>query len=224
LTSEKRSPDEVCWPVSARRLSVTIAIIGGGAVGSALGSLLHNAGRKFVIGRRSDGGGALPAATIEQAIDAADIVILAVPFTAARQLLPAHAARLAGKILVDATNPLNEDWSPLLLGEENSAGEEVARLVPEARVVKAFNTIFADVMRPDRQSRNGQRVSAFVASDDDAAAEEVSALAQAAGFEPVWAGPMASARWLEAMAHLNIRLAVTLGGGTDAAFVYHRAN
>ncbi|WP_299596792.1 NAD(P)-binding domain-containing protein [uncultured Tateyamaria sp.] len=75
-----------------------------------------------------------------------DMVILAMPYTAARDTLVPLAAAIGNKIVVDATNPLNDDRSPLQLGESTSAGENVPDWLPQARVVKAFNIIFADIM------------------------------------------------------------------------------
>lgn len=199
-----------------------IAFIGSGNVARALGALLEAAGHGVLFGMRDGAapsvGRALP---IEEAAARADAVILAVPFAATRELLPPLAGVLAGKLVIDATNPVNADWSPMLLGQENSAGEEIARLLPASRIVKAFNTVFADVMRPDRLVREGQRVTCFVASDHDEAATAVMELARGAGFAPRAVGPLKMARHLEAMAHLNIQLAVGMKGGTGAAFIYH---
>lgn len=89
--------------------------------------------------------------------------------------------------------------------------------------MKAFNTVFADVMRPDRLVRASGRVTCFIASDDDAARDAVGALARSAGFAAEPVGPLRSARFLEAVAHLNIQIAVGMKGGTNAAFVYDRA-
>lgn len=200
-----------------------VGIIGGGNVGHGLAALLRGAGHEVTVGLRP---GARPRAdapyrlaTVEEAADRGEVVVVAVPFAAAAQALAPLAASLAGKVVVDATNPLNDDWSPLPLGAETSAGEEVQRLLPGAMVVKAFNTVFADVMRPDRLDRGGRRVTAFIAGDHDGANRTVEALARSAGFAPLVTGPLRNARYLEAMAHLNI--AVALGGaGTDAAFLY----
>jgi 8-hydroxy-5-deazaflavin:NADPH oxidoreductase len=196
-----------------------IAILGAGNVGRHLHQLLSAAGQDVHLCARE--------ATPErpcyaEGVAQADIVLLAIPYLALAEVLPALAENLRGKVVVDCTNPLNPDWSPLLLGQENSAGEEVARLLPASRVVKAFNTIFADVMSNERLSRSGQRVTAFVAGDDAHAKAAVMALAKAAGMEPLDVGPLRTARHLEAMAHLNIQIAVGQGGGTNAAFVYHQ--
>ena len=203
-----------------------ISIIGGGNVGSRLAALLAGAGHEVRIGAR-DGAGSFiaghQALSVEEAIAWAPLIVLALPYGACAQSLPRLSAALAGKIVVDATNPLQPDWSPLLLGQENSGAESIARWLPGARVVKCFNTVFADVMSAQGLLRDGQTVSAFVASDDAAALELVAELAASAGFAAVPCGPLRNARYLEAIAHLNIQLAVALGGGTDAAFIYHRS-
>lgn len=202
-----------------------IAIIGSGNVGMSLATLFASAQLPVCIGTRDASHtsiGGHPARSLDAAVEDASVVVLALPYSACAQILPPLAAALVGKIVVDATNPLQADWSPLQLGEENSGAESIARWLPGARVVKCFNTIFADVMRPDRQHRDGQKINAFVASDDAAALQQVAALAEAAGFAAVPCGPLRNARYLEAIAHLNIQLAVALGGGTNAAFLYHR--
>lgn len=200
---------------------MNITILGSGNVGQRLHALLSAGGLKVHLCSRSP---ATDGMTFSDGIALADVVILALPYLALADLLPTLADGLKDKVVVDATNPLNPDWSPLLLGQENSAGEEVARLLPTSRVVKAFNTIFADVMTDERLNRDGQRVTAFLAGDDSLAKSTVTALATAAGMVPLDVGPLSSARYLEAMAHLNIQIAVGQGGGTNAAFVYHQAN
>lgn len=196
-----------------------IAILGAGAVGRHLHDLFSGGGLQVQLCSRSPSADGVTFAT---GIAQADVVMLAVPYLALADLLPTLEERLNGKVVVDCTNPLNSDWSPLLLGQENSAGEEVARLLPSARVVKAFNTVFADVMAPDRLRRNGQPVTAFVASDDAAAKTAVMEISRIAGFDPLDVGPLRMARYLEAMAHLNIQIALSQGGGTNSAFLYHQ--
>lgn len=198
-----------------------IGFLGAGNVASSLGRLLHAAGHIILFAHR---GGVTPPfglfRTPEQLAEEADIIVLALPFLAVREVLTRLVSLLPGKLIIDATNPVNADWSPMLLGEQNSAGEEVAKLLPASRVVKAFNTIFADRMRADRLLQDGVRVTCFVASDHAESAAKVAALATDAGFAPCIVGPLHAARYLESMAHLNIQLAVGMKGGTNAAFLY----
>ncbi|MBD2464371.1 NADPH-dependent F420 reductase [Oscillatoria sp. FACHB-1407] len=197
-----------------------IAVLGFGNVGQKLANLFHRAGHDIVIGLRSGSSQELPypSASFKEAVSGADVVAIAIPFTAAIEVLPELADVTTGKIIIDSTNPLNADWSPKLLGQENSAAEEISRLLPDADVVKAFNTIFADVM--DKPAIDGQAITAFIAGDNPEAKDKVIALARAIGYAPVDTGSLYTARYLESMAHLNIQIAVGQGGGTNAAFVY----
>ncbi|KIC08532.1 NADP oxidoreductase [Leisingera sp. ANG-M1] len=194
-----------------------IGILGTGNVGSRLTALFTQGGHDVLMGGRSG------EISLQDAAAHGDIVVVAVHYHVAAEVLRPLAVTLAGKIVVDATNPLNDEWSPMLLGQETSASEEIAKLLPQSKVVKAFNTIFADVMYPDAISRGGQNITAFAAGDDSEAVADVAALARDAGFAPVAITKLSAARYLEAMAHLNIELAVGQGGGTNAAFLYHRA-
>ena len=196
-----------------------IAILGTGSVGTALDELLtRTGGHDVALGSRTPDGRAVGHAA---AVEAADVVVVAVPYTAALDVLRPLADRLVGKTLVDATNPLDDDWSPLDIGGR-SAAETLEDALPGVHVVKAFNTVFADVMSVERLDRDGRPATAFVAGDDAAARERVAALAASVGFDPVVVGALSQARYLEAMAHLNIGIALGQGGGTDAAFVYAR--
>jgi 8-hydroxy-5-deazaflavin:NADPH oxidoreductase len=199
-----------------------IAILGFGNVGKQFASLFVKVGHEVVIGLRSGRNQKLPYpwATCKEAAEVGDVIVLAIPFTACAEVLAELPAVTKGKIVIDCTNPLNADWSPKLLGQENSASEEISRLLPEAYVVKAFNTIFADAM--NKPVRNGQPIAAFIAGDDEAAKQKIIALASDLGYAPVDTGSLYTARYLESMAHLNIQIAVEQGGGTNAAFVYVR--
>ncbi|MFM7199903.1 MAG: NADPH-dependent F420 reductase [Myxococcota bacterium] len=203
-----------------------IAIFGFGNVGQRLAQLFIKAGHSVIICTQKNAPQPSPfaTATFVEGAEQADVVALAIPFTAAVDILKPLAAPLVGKIVLDCTNPLQADWSPLLLGQENSAAEELARVVPGASVVKAFNTIFADMMVEEYQVWDGVRTSAFVASDDPVARNTILRLAEELGFAPVEVGPLKMARYLEALAHLNIQLAVAQRGGTRAAFLYRRVN
>lgn len=213
-------------------ISEKVAVLGTGAVGSRLGALFAAAGHEVVYGARDPKSVAAPLGGSPQVVDYATavrnatIVVLAVPYAGASGSVAAdvlaQAGPFQGKILVDATNPLAADWSPLRL-VDTSAAEQLAKAAPEANIVKAFNTVFADVMTAEGLVFDGgQRPSVFVCGDDAGARARVGALAASAGFEPVDAGPLANSRYVEAMAHLNIQLAVALGGGTQAVFRYVR--
>ena len=195
-----------------------IAILGFGNVGKQFASLFDKAGYEISILRRSDYKEALD--SLKNDIVSADCLALAIPFTACLKLLPELAEVLKGKIVIDSTNPLNDDWSPKLLGQENSAAEEISRLVPDAYVVKAFNTIFADVM--GKSSGDGRAITAFIAGDHDEAKQKVIMLAKNIGYAPVDTGALYTSRYLESMAHLNIQIAVGQGAGTNAAFIYSK--
>ena len=197
-----------------------IAILGFGNVGQQFAHLFSNAGHEIVIGLRSTPSQALPytSASFKEAAEIANIIAIALPFTACLDVLPELAKATTGKTVIDSTNPLNADWSPKLLGQENSAAEEISRLLPDAEVIKAFNTIFADVM--SHPVKDGQAITAFVAGDSDRAKQQVMALASDVGYTPIDTGLLYTARYLESMAHLNIQIAVGQSGGTDAAFIY----
>ncbi len=203
-----------------------ITVLGFGNVGKNLATLFTDAGYEVTICSNDGSAGAQMYATskISEGFANTDALALAIPYVAVEQILAEYKDQLAGKIIIDCTNPLNDDWSPLLLGQETSAAEQIASMAPAAKVVKAFNTIFADVMAKEHHDRGGLTMTAFVAGDDITAKNEVLSLAQKAGLAPLDSGALSSARYLEAMAHLNIRIAVELEGGTQAAFVYHQSD
>ena len=151
----------------------------------------------------------------------ADLVVLAVPFDAAADVISA-AGDLTGKTLVDITNPMTADYSALTIGHTTSAAEEIQKLAPTAKVVKAFNTVFASVLQADGKVA-GSRATVFVAGDDADARKTVSDLAASADLETIETGGLASARYLEPLAGLNIALAYGLGQGTDIAPTWQRA-
>ena len=148
-----------------------------------------------------------------------DAVLLAVPWRAAPDALR-EAGDLAGKLVLDCTNPVNAEFTDLVIPPEGSSGEAVARLVPQARVVKIFNTNGAKNMAdPDYA---GHKVTMFYAGDDTEANRLAAGLAGEIGFEPIELGPL-KARLLEAMAMTWILLARHRGYGRDIALdLVHR--
>ena len=198
---------------------MNIGIIGTGAVGQALAHLLRTAGHKVKLGSRTPDHGTV---SHERACWDSDIIILAVPYSAVQAALAPLAEVIGDRIVIDATNPLNDDWSPLQLGQSTSAGENVQGWLPRARVVKAFNTIFADIMSVQGINRDGTAATAFIAGNDIDAVNVVKTLATELGVHPMVTGPLPISRHLEAMAHLNIAIAAGQDGGTNAAFLYHQ--
>lgn len=195
---------------------MNVSFIGAGNVASSLGNLFANAGHSVKYGTQNPNDNQL---SVSDAISFSEVVCFAIPFSAMKEVLSANKENLKGKIVVDITNAINiADWSPLFLGED-SGGEQTARLLPESKVVKAFNTIFADVMKVEKQLFEGQKLTAFIASDDNDAATTIKKLADEIGFAGLIVGGIKNARHIEAMAHLNIAIALG-GGGTDAGFSY----
>jgi predicted dinucleotide-binding enzyme len=183
-----------------------IAVIGMGKVGSTLGRRWAAAGHEVVFGVRDPNapderteaeqiGSTL--ATARDAATGSEVVLLAVPWRAVTGVLR-EAGDLSGKILLDCTNPLTPDFAALEIGHTTSAGEEVARQAPGARVVKIFNTNgVANMADPDY---GGSRVTMLYAGDDAGANKVAAGLAAEIGFEPVELGPLSAARLLEPLA------------------------
>lgn len=182
-----------------------IGIIGTGNVGSALRRGLERARRDVrAAGHDND--------AVRTTAEWADVLILAVPFGA----LPGVAATIeplvANKTIIDVSNALTEDMK-LALGYTTSGAEELQKRLPRARVVKAFNTQFAQHMDSGRLGE--QRLTVFAAGDDADAKRTVLDLASAIGFDAVDAGPLANARLLEPLGYFNIQLGYVLGLGTQ---------
>ena len=113
-------------------------------------------------------------------------------------------------------------WGAATISHSTSAAEEIQKLAPTAKVVKAFNTVFASVLQAGGTAA-GCPATVFVAGDDAGARKTVADLAVSAGFETIETGGLASARYLEPLAGLNIALAYGLGHGTDIAPTWQRA-
>ncbi|MCE3283125.1 MAG: oxidoreductase [Chitinophagaceae bacterium] len=198
----------------------TIAVIGaGGNMGSAISrSVSKGAYRLLLKGDSQEQLDALvkeiqtttPGADVEAAACAtdasweADIIILAVPYQAEKEIAEKIRQVANQKIVISIANPLNETYDGLVTEPGTSAAEELQRLLPNAKVIKAFNTTFAaDFNSP---SISGKQVDAFVAGNDEEAVKTVSELVKTAGFNPIAAGELAVSRTLESMQLLLIRL------------------
>jgi 8-hydroxy-5-deazaflavin:NADPH oxidoreductase len=183
-----------------------VAIVGAGNVGKALREGLERTGHEV---RAAGRGQASDTATW------ADVIILAVPFAAIPDVTRELQTAADGKTVVDVTNALTPDMQ-LALGFSTSGAEELQKALPRARVVKAFNTVFAQHM--SRGSVVGQQLSVFAAGDDAAARKAVLELGKTIGFDAIDAGPLKNARHLEALGYFNIQLGYVLGHGPDIGF------
>jgi NADPH-dependent F420 reductase len=202
-----------------------VTIIGTGNVGKALGSSLARAGHDITYVAQDEaktrrvadeiGGRATSDASLAAAD--ADVTVIAVPYAAAEDVARSIAGSVRGRVVIDATNPLRPDYSGLATAGGPSGAERIAALLEGARVVKAFNTLFAGNQADP--AALGIRIDALFATDDDAAAADVAELAESIGLRPVRVGPLAAARELEAMAWLNIRLQMLNGGSWQTAYV-----
>jgi 8-hydroxy-5-deazaflavin:NADPH oxidoreductase len=200
------------WEVALR-----VAIIGSGNVGTALAQALRRGGHQVVFGNRDPQPDQPDRRGIADAARQADATILAVPFNAVADVVAA-ASGFAGRILIDATNPLgmDRDGLGLTMGFSTSGAEQVAALAPQARVFKAFNQTGFENMADARPY--AVRPVMFVAGDDDAGKPVVLTLAADAGFEAVDIGGLRAARLLEPFAMLWIELARKRGLGSDFTF------
>ena len=196
-----------------------IAVIGAGNMGSAFAKRLTAAGHDVAITApdlaqaekaAAAAGGNAHAVPHREVAQGADIVIVATPYGAATDALR-EAGDLSGRVVVDITNPLNADMSGLSVGFTTSAAEEIRKAVPGAKVVKALNTIFAQLLGGTAKAQ------VFYAGDDVDAKDAVRALIESAGFEAVDAGPLANARLLEPLGMLNIYFGYVAGRGTGIA-------
>jgi predicted dinucleotide-binding enzyme len=141
-----------------------------------------------------------------------DVVVLAVPYAAAADIVKAHGDDLAGKVIVDITNPVDfSTFEPLTL-DAGSAAQEIAAAAPEgANVVKAFNTTFAGTLAEGEVA--GQPLDVFLAGDDDGAKATVRQIVEDGGLRAVDVGPLARARELEALGYLHMAVQGPLDTG-----------
>jgi predicted dinucleotide-binding enzyme len=174
-----------------------VTIFGKGNMGTAIADVLTAGGATVDHIRSSDPPGPIKG----------DIVILAVPHPALKDIVEDYADELAGKIVVDITNPVDfETFDSLVVPPHSSAAAELAHELPSSRVLKAFNTNFASTLSARNVGPNTTMV--LVAGDDaDAKATFISAV-HAGGLDAIDAGPLSRARELEAMGFLQLKLAV----------------
>lgn len=199
-----------------------IGIIGAGNVGTGLGRRLAAHGHEIMVSfaRTPDKVAAAAAAigagaravTPAEAVAESELVVLATPWGVTLDVTRELAALLANRIIWDTTNPLKPDMSGLAVGTTSSGGEEVAKLTPGARVVKAIAP-FAEVLQSPVDDLISAPPGVFVCGDDPAARAVVAGLVTAIGGDPVDAGPLTMARYAEPAAMLLVQLAYVQGFG-----------
>jgi 8-hydroxy-5-deazaflavin:NADPH oxidoreductase len=188
-----------------------IAVIGAGNVGSAIASAASAAGHTIVVAALepehaktvADSVGGQVAPSNAAAVVDADIVVLAVPYGAVEKVAEEIAVPVTGKIVIDVTNPLRPDLSGLAV-TDRSAAEVIQEQLPDASVVKAFNTVLA--ANHAEPVLDGVPLDGYLAGDDPAGKKVVAQLLVDMGYRPVDVGDLQAARSLEHMALLNIRL------------------
>lgn len=203
-----------------------IGIIGTGNVAANLGKALTHKGYHVMFGSRTsqkavDLAGEMEhyatGGTIANAVQYGEIVILAVPYRAIEDTLRS-TDNYRGKIIVDCSNPI--DWSSgspeLAFGQSTSAAEQIAKMLPDATVIKAFNTAYAAVM--SSPFFGAHDASMFYCGDDTTAKQSVGKLITDIGFDAIDAGPLDSARLLEPLAVLLLRLGADQEKGKEIAF------
>jgi 8-hydroxy-5-deazaflavin:NADPH oxidoreductase len=192
----------------------SISIIGLGTMANALAQRSLASGDAVeIIGRDTAKANEL-AATLDGATvgtagtaPAGDIVILAVPYASAADVVSEYGDALNGKIVIDITNPANSDLSGLVTPDGSSGAQEIAKAAPAgAHVVKAFNTVFANVL----SAAEGRSLDVFIAGDDAQAKAQVSVFIESLGLRPFDAGPLSMAQALENAGLLEMNLMNTL--------------
>src|SRR5690242_6168042 len=178
----------------------TVAIIGTGTIGGELAANFAAGGQDFLLADRNQDaaakltaglGGHAEAVSIDQAVDRAGVLVIALWLDAFEQVIARYGDRLAGKVIVDPSNPVGPDGAGgyrKVIGEQESSGQILAGLLPPgARLVKAFGTLSAPSLSAAAR-REPERAVQFYASDDDAAGDLVAELIRVGGYEPVRAG------------------------------------
>jgi NADPH-dependent F420 reductase len=202
---------------------MNVTIIGTGNMARALGTRLVAGGHTItVLGKdeasaeavadevRSSGADEASIRTgVSEGPIADDVVVLAVYYPDARGIVEQLADELSGSVVVDITNPVNETYDALVTPPDSSATQELAKLAPGARFVKAFNTTFAGTLRDGQVA--GYPLDVFLAGDDFDAKGVVARLAEAGGLRPIDAGGVRRARELEAAGLLHVVVQGTLG-------------
>jgi 8-hydroxy-5-deazaflavin:NADPH oxidoreductase len=211
-----------------------VTIIGAGKMGRGIGTRLVAGGNDVEVVDRDPAearalaeelqaaakDGATATAIEADGAFGGEVVVLAVYYPNLAEAAAQYRDRLAGKVLVEISNPIDfSTMDGLATPPDSSAAEELARAVPEGTVVKAFNTTFANTLVPGEAG--GEQLDVFIAGDDEDAKRKVAGLAEAGGLRPLDAGPLRRARQLEQVGFLHIVVQEPLGAGFGSALKLH---
>jgi len=209
-----------------------IGILGSGLMGAKLGTIFARAGYEVVFSyarsndklkklARDAKGNARAGSPAEAAKDA-DAILLAVHWSRIDDVLK-QAGDLSDKVILTCSLPMDEGNTKLILGTTTSGAEELARKVPKAKVVCAFNTVPSEVLfRVFEAKRKKDRPSLVYCGDDEASKSVAAELIRDVGFDPVDAGPLSIARYTEPFALLVAQLAYEGEGGPELAYRFER--
>jgi predicted dinucleotide-binding enzyme len=186
-----------------------VGIIGDGNVGSALQRGLQD--KEYDV--RSCG---KEPQKVQDIATWADVLVLAVPFHERENAIREMGGAYRNKPLVDATNALTPDYELAVEPTRESGAEQLQKMAQSAKVVKAFNTVFAKHM--DKGHVNGEKITLFVAGNDPQAKDVVRDIGRDLGFDPVDSGRLQNARWMETLGMFNIQLGQQRGLGQDIGF------
>jgi predicted dinucleotide-binding enzyme len=208
---------------------MNIAVVGSGKMGSGLGGIWAKKGHHVTFSysrnpeklqglARAHAGA--EAATPAKAVQHSEVVLLSVRWSSIDDALRA-CGPLDGKIVIDCMNPITPNLE-LAVGLTSSAAEEIAKRAPGARVVKAFNTAFAELYHSGSRLFGSRMITMFYCGDDDEAKKIAAKLVTETGFSPIDCGPLRCARYLEPVAMLMIQLGRGMGLGTNTALTLER--
>lgn len=208
---------------------MNVTIVGPGNMGRAIGTRAAAAGHSVTfVGDKPENakkaatdvkasaknGTQVSAAQLDN-VDLGDIVVLALWYGTNKEVAKQFGTKLNGKVVVDIANPLNSTYDGLATAPDSSSAEELAKAIPGAKVVKAFNTIYAGTLLAGKV--NGEPLDVFLAGDDADAKSKVAQLVEDAGMRPVDTGPLNRARQIEGMQLLHIVTQGTLGTNWGSA-------
>ena len=173
-----------------------LSILGTGNMGQAIASVAGKGGHTVQLLGQGDTDTPI----------SADIVVLAVPYPAVSTIIEQRGDQLAGKVVVDITNPLNfETFDSLVVPADSSAAAQIAAALPQSRVLKAFNTNFAGTLAAG--TIGGSTTTVLIAGDDADAKSTLAGIVTSGGLAAIDAGSLSRARELEALGFLQLTLA-----------------